>query len=48
MMTVGLTITFLKEFGLGLLVALPLLLSLAALIALFGQLVGKAEGLVTI
>jgi voltage-gated potassium channel len=44
MMTMGLTMTFLKEFGAGLWVALPLLLSLAALISLLGQLVGKVEG----
>ena len=44
MLFTGLTITFLKEFGYGLLVALPLLLVLAAGIILLGQLVGKMEG----
>jgi hypothetical protein len=40
----GLTITFLKEYGYGLLVFLPLLLSLGGGITLLGQLIGKAEG----
>ncbi len=44
MIFTGLTITFLKEYGYGLLVALPLLLSVAASIILLGQLVGKSEG----
>jgi hypothetical protein len=44
MMTLGLTITFLREFGAGLWVAFPMLLTLALLIALLGQLVGKVEG----
>jgi voltage-gated potassium channel len=44
MLTLGLTITFLKEFGAGLWVAFPMLLTLALLIALLGQLVGKVEG----
>jgi voltage-gated potassium channel len=44
MLFTGLTITFLKEFGYGLLVALPLLLVLATGITLLGQLVGKMEG----
>jgi len=39
-----LTLTFLKQFGLGLGLTLPLVFSLAALIALLGQLVGKKEG----
>jgi len=34
----------LKQFGLGLGLTLPLVFSLAALIALLGQLVGKKEG----
>ena len=38
------TLTFLKQFGLGLGLTLPLVFSLAALIALLGQLVGKKEG----
>jgi len=40
----GLTITFLKEFGLGLSLTSPLLLSVAAAITLLGQLVGRKEG----
>jgi len=40
----GLTITFLKEFGVGLWLSLPLLLSLGAAIALLGQVAGKKEG----
>jgi voltage-gated potassium channel len=44
MLFTGLTITFLKEFGYGLLVAFPLLLTLAAVIILLGQTVGKMEG----
>ncbi len=40
----GLTITFLKEYGYGLLVSLPLLLTLGAGIILLGQFVGKTEG----
>jgi voltage-gated potassium channel len=44
MLFTGLTITFLKEFGYGLLVAFPLLLTLAAVIILLGQTVGKREG----
>ena len=40
----GLTITFLKEFGLGLWLTSPLLLTLAVTITLLGQFVGKKEG----
>jgi voltage-gated potassium channel len=40
----GLTITFLKQFGLGLWLTFPLILSLAALITLVGQVVGTKEG----
>jgi voltage-gated potassium channel len=40
----GLTITFLKQFGLGLWLTFPLLLTLAAAIALLGQAVGTKEG----
>jgi len=40
----GLTITFLKQFGIGLWLTFPLLLSLAAAITLLGQTVGKKEG----
>ena len=44
MLLTGLTITFLKEFGLGLWLTSPLLLSIAAAITLLGQLVGRKEG----
>jgi voltage-gated potassium channel len=40
----GLTITFLREFWIGLQLALPLLLSLAAVVTLLGQFAGKKEG----
>jgi hypothetical protein len=40
----GLTITFLKEFGLGLWLTLPLLLCLATTVALLGLVVGRNEG----
>lgn len=43
-MAIGLTLTFLKQFGIGLYLTFPLLLSLAALITLLGQFVGKREG----
>ena len=43
MLLTGLTITFLKEFGVGLWLSLPLLLSLGAAIALLGQVAGKTE-----
>jgi len=39
----GLTITFVKEFGAGLWLTLPLLLSLGAAITVLGQFVGKNE-----
>ena len=44
MIFTGLTITFLKEFGAGLWVTFPLLLTLATAIILLGQIVGKKEG----
>jgi voltage-gated potassium channel len=40
----GLTILFLKEFGIGLWLMLPLLLSLGAAIIALGHLVGRSEG----
>ena len=40
----GLTITFLKQLGIGLWLTFPLLLSLAAAITLLGLTVGKKEG----
>jgi Ion channel len=40
----GLTITFLKEFGFGLWLSLPLLLCLATTVALLGLLAGRKEG----
>ena len=40
----GLTITFLKEFGLGLWLICPLFLSLAVAIAVLGLVAGKQEG----
>lgn len=43
-MPLGLTLTFLKQFGFGLWLTFPLLLSLAALIAVLGQTVGSREG----
>ena len=43
-MVFGLTLTFLKQFGIGLYLTFPLLLSLAALITLLGQAVGVKEG----
>ena len=39
----GLTVTFLKEFGFGLWLTLPLLLSLATAIAALGLVAGKKE-----
>jgi voltage-gated potassium channel len=38
------TITFLKQFGLGIWMSFPLLLSLAIVITLLGQGVGRREG----
>ena len=40
----GLTLTFLKQFGVGVWLTLPLLVSLALGIILLGQAVGKKEG----
>jgi voltage-gated potassium channel Kch len=40
----GLTVTFLKQFGNGLWLTFPLLLTLALAITLLGQVVGKKEG----
>jgi voltage-gated potassium channel len=40
----GLTVTFLKQFCIGLWLTLPLLLSLALAVTLLGQVVGKQEG----
>lgn len=44
MIFTGLTVTFLKQFGYGLWLTFPLLLSLAAVITLLGQAVGRREG----
>jgi len=43
-MFTGMTITFLREFGTGIWVAAPILLSLAILIVLLGHFVGRHEG----
>ena len=43
-MFTGLTITFLKEFGSGLWLTFPLLSTLAAVIIVLGQFIGKKEG----
>lgn len=43
-MLTGLTIIFLRNFGIGLWLTLPLLLTLAAAITLLGQAVGRKEG----
>jgi voltage-gated potassium channel len=43
-MFTGMTVTFLREFGTGLWVAAPIELSLAILIILLGQFVGRHEG----
>jgi voltage-gated potassium channel len=40
----GLTVTFLKEFAFGIELTSPLLLSLAIVIILLGQIVGRKEG----
>lgn len=40
----GMTVTFIKELGEGFWIALPVLLSLAAVIMIVGALVGKQEG----
>ena len=44
MLLSGLTLTFLKELGLGIWLTLPLLLSLALVITVLGQVAGRAEG----
>jgi len=44
MLLSGLTLTFLKEFALGLWLTSPLLLSLAAFVTVLGQFVGRREG----
>jgi len=44
LLPIGLTLKFVKEFGLGLWLTCPLLLCLAAAIVLLGQVVGKKEG----
>ena len=41
---IGLTLRFLAEFGRGIWLASPLLLCLAIIIALLGQIVGRQEG----
>jgi voltage-gated potassium channel len=43
-MFTGMTITFLREFGTALWVAAPVVLSLAIVIVLLGQFVGRHEG----
>jgi len=43
-MPIGLTVTFIRQFGFGLWLTLPLLLSLAVAITLLGQAVGTREG----
>lgn len=40
----GLTITYLKDFGLDLWLTSPMLLSLAAVITILGRVVGRKEG----
>lgn len=44
MLLTGLMVTFLKQFGLGIWLTLPLLLSLAAIITVLGQMAGRREG----
>ena len=44
MPALGLTITFLKDFGLGLWLTSPLLQSLAGVITILGGIAGKKEG----
>ena len=44
MLVTGITIIFLKEFGIGIWLTSPLLLSLVLLITLLGQLAGRKEG----
>jgi voltage-gated potassium channel len=40
----GLTLTFLKQFGLGIWLTFPLLLSVVVVIIALGQMVGRREG----
>ena len=44
MLLTGITITFLKEFGIGIWLTSPVLLTLVVLIILLGQLAGRKEG----
>lgn len=44
MLLSGLTITFLKELGIGVWLTFPLLLTLAIIITLLGRLAGRFEG----
>ena len=44
MLLTGLTVTFLKEFGLGLWLTAPLVLSLAVGVAILGRVAGRKEG----
>lgn len=44
MIATGLTVTFVKQFSIGLWLTFPMLLTLAAAIALLGRLVGRSEG----
>jgi voltage-gated potassium channel len=44
LISIGLTVAFLKQFGLGLSLTSPLLLSLVAAITLIGRAVGRKEG----
>ena len=44
MLLSGLTFTFLKELGLGIWLTFPMLLCLALMIIVLGQIAGKAEG----
>src|SRR6516164_7768577 len=44
MIPTGLTVTFLKQFAIGLELTFPLLLSLAAVVTLLGQAVKRKEG----
>ena len=44
MLFTGLTVTFLKQFCIGLWLTFPLLLSLALAVTLLGQAVGRQEG----
>ncbi len=44
MLLSGLTITFLKEVGVGVWITFPLLLTLALVITILGQIAGRVEG----